>query len=45
MVEVVTDTFDRAWWRSYTTVLAKRFAQDMIHVRALDIQMLDPEEA
>ena len=45
MVEVVTDTFDRAWWRSYTAVLAKRFVQDTIHVRALDIQMLDHEEA
>jgi hypothetical protein len=26
-------------------VLAKRFVQDTIHVRALDIQMLDHEEA
>ena len=44
MVEVMTDTFDRAWCRSYATVLATRFAQDEIHVRALEIQTLDQEE-
>lgn len=41
MVEVVTDTFDRAWWRAYTTKLAERFGQDTIHVRALPVDMLD----
>src|SRR5688500_15609742 len=45
MVEVVTDRFDRTWWRHYAAVLAKRFGQDEIHVRALDIQTLDQEEA
>jgi hypothetical protein len=25
MVEVVTDNFDRAWWRNYATALARRF--------------------
>jgi short-subunit dehydrogenase len=35
MVEVVTDTFDPAWWRTYSATLAHRFAQDTIHVRAL----------
>jgi hypothetical protein len=44
MVEVVTDTFDRAWWRRYASLLAKRFGQDDIHIRALDIQLLDREE-
>lgn len=44
MVEVVTNTFDRAWWRSYATRLAKRFGQDEIHIRALDIQTLDQQE-
>jgi hypothetical protein len=39
MVEVVTDTFDRAWWRTYSATLAQRFAQDTIHVRALPIEM------
>ena len=41
MVEVVTDTFDRAWWRSYAATLAQRFCQDSIHVRAVPIDMLD----
>jgi hypothetical protein len=45
MVEVVTETFDRAWWRRYATVLAKRFDQEEIHIRMLDIQTLDREGA
>ena len=44
MVEVVTDTFDRAWWRVYTTRLAERFGQDTIHVRAVPVDMLDEEQ-
>jgi hypothetical protein len=44
MVEVVTDTFDRAWWRTYTARLAQRFAQDTIHVRALPVEMPDEGE-
>lgn len=41
MVEVVTDTFDRAWWRAYRATLAERFAQEAIHVRALPVDMPD----
>lgn len=41
MVEVVTDRFDRAWWRSYATQLAARFRQESIHVRAVPVEMLD----
>jgi hypothetical protein len=41
MVEVVTETFDRAWWRTYSATLAHRFAQDTIHVRALPVDMPD----
>jgi hypothetical protein len=44
MVEVVTDTFDRAWWRTYSARLAKRFAQDAIHVRALPVNTPDEGE-
>jgi hypothetical protein len=40
MVEVVTDCFDREWWRAYSTVLSKRFMQDEMHVRALAIELL-----
>ena len=37
MVEVVTETFDRLWWRTYATRLAQRFHQDTIHVRAMSV--------
>jgi hypothetical protein len=43
MVEVVTDTFDRAWWREYAATLAGRFGQESIHVRAVPVEMLDDE--
>ena len=43
MVEVVTDCFDRVWWRAYAAALARRFRQDAIHVRALPIDLLDDE--
>jgi hypothetical protein len=43
MVEVVTETFDRAWWRRYAVTLAQRFGQDTIHVRALSVEMPDEE--
>ena len=43
MVEVVTDTFDKAWWRSYAVALAERFGQDAIHLRAVLVDMLDEE--
>ena len=41
MVEVVTQTFDRQWWRTYAAVLAERFSQDTIHVRALPVEVAD----
>jgi hypothetical protein len=41
MVEVVTETFDRAWWRTYADTLAERFRQESIHVRALPAELLD----
>jgi hypothetical protein len=41
MVEVVTERFDRYWWRTYLDTLHERFQQDAIHVRALPVQMLD----
>ena len=41
MVEVVTDSFDRGWWRTYAATLAKRFGQESIHVRAVPVDMLD----
>ena len=44
MVEIVTETFDRAWWRNYAGTLAARFDQESIHVRAVPIDMLDEEQ-
>jgi len=38
MVEVLTETFDRAWWRHYARTLAERFAQEEIHIRALTVE-------
>jgi hypothetical protein len=43
MVEVVTETFDQAWWRTYAATLAARFAQERIHVRAVPVDMLEEE--
>ena len=43
MVEVVMDTFDRAWWRAYATTLAARFSQERIHLRAVTVDMLDED--
>ena len=41
MIEVVTETFDRAWWRTYAATLAERFGQERIHVRAIPAELLD----
>jgi hypothetical protein len=43
MVEVVTDRFDRAWWGAYAAKLAERFRQQAVHVRAMPIELLEPE--
>ena len=39
MVEVLSDDFDRAWWRSFSVTLATRFQQESVHVRALSVEM------
>ena len=42
MVEIVTDTFDRAWWRTYAATLAERFRpRERFIVRALPVDMPD----
>jgi hypothetical protein len=43
MIEVVTNVFDRAWWQSYAARLAERFDQEVIHVRAVRVEMLGEE--
>ena len=35
MVEVLTESFDRPWWRGYAATLAQRFSQRSIHIRVL----------
>ena len=45
MVEVVTGTFDREWWRTYAKLLAQRFSQGSIHLRSLAVETLDAEDA
>jgi hypothetical protein len=41
MVEVVVEQFDRGWWQAYAKTLAARFAQDVIHIRAFNVEVLD----
>ena len=43
MVEVVTESFDRPWWRGYAVTLARRFRQESVHVRAMRIELLAEE--
>jgi hypothetical protein len=43
MMEIVTRTFERDWWRIYADGLAERFEQQAIHVRALAITLLDDD--
>jgi hypothetical protein len=45
MVEVVAERFDRGWWREYSGRLARRFGQEAIHVRALQVDLLDRDSA
>ena len=45
MVEVVTRTFDRHWWRGYAARLAGRFRQDAIQVHAVPVQAIEDADA
>ncbi len=38
--EVMTDTLDRGWWREYRAELEKLFEQDVVVVRAQDVEQL-----
>ena len=44
MVEVLTAAFDRAWWRTYSLTLARRFRQQAVHIRAMPALTPDEEE-
>ena len=41
MIEVLSQDFEKAWWRSYAETLKERFRQESIHVRANDVYVLD----
>ena len=43
MIEIVSRSFDRSWWREYVERLRNRFVQDSIHARATTIELLDSE--
>jgi hypothetical protein len=40
VVEVMVDTLDKAWWRSYRKTLAERFRQKELVVRAQSLEIL-----
>ncbi len=39
MVEVIAGEFDKPWWRQYRQLLAERFEQREVHIRALSIDV------
>jgi hypothetical protein len=45
MIEIVAQTFDRAWWQAHVERLRNRFVQDAIHVRATAVELLDDDSA
>ena len=45
LVEVVVAEIDTEWWRSYAHCLAQRFAQDVMHIRVLHVDLIDPASA
>lgn len=38
--EVMADWLDRGWWRTYRAELEQRFRQDVIVVRAREVELL-----
>ena len=41
MIEVLSEHFDRDWWRAFAETLKERFQQESIHIRANDVYVLD----
>jgi hypothetical protein len=41
MVEVVAPCFDGEWWRPYERTLAARFDQQVVHIRAMTVDILN----
>jgi hypothetical protein len=40
MIEVLAESLDVRWWREYAATLRERFAQESIHIRANEVQVL-----
>ena len=40
VVEVMTESLDRAWWKRYAADLARRFEQEALVVRAMEYEAL-----
>ena len=40
VIEVMAPTFDRAWWTAMKTTLEHRFSQDVVIIRAHEVEML-----
>ncbi|HEU0135628.1 MAG TPA: hypothetical protein VFR28_12470 [Allosphingosinicella sp.] len=40
ILEVMADWLDRGWWRGYRTGLERRFRQDVVVVRAREVELL-----
>jgi hypothetical protein len=40
MVEVVVEEFDPRWWEQYRQELERRFGQELIHARALAMELI-----
>ena len=40
IMEVMADWLDRGWWRAYRSGLERRFGQDEIVVRAIEVELL-----
>ena len=41
MVEVVTEAFDRDWWRAYARTLAERCNPGQVRLRAVPLELAD----
>ena len=40
VIEVMADALDRAWWKGYCEELRRRFRQDSLVVRAMEMERL-----
>ena len=40
VIEVMTETLDRDWWRRYRETLERRFRQDEVVIRATSVERL-----